>query len=82
MKQIIVAVRDKKAESYGRPFVSPTAGMAIRSFSDECQRQAEDNPMYKHPSDFALYKIADYEDETAMVSALPSPELLIEADQV
>lgn len=81
MKQIIVAVRDSQADVYGRPYFVPTEGMAIRSFSDEVNRAADDNPLYKHAKDFALYNIGSYDDATAMIECLNPPRLLINADQ-
>ena len=54
MKQVICAVRDSAADVFGRPYFVPTAGVAIRSFTDEVNRQADENQFYKHPKDFAL----------------------------
>jgi hypothetical protein len=81
MKQVICAVRDSAADVFGRPYFVPTAGVAIRSFTDEVNRQADDNQFYKHPKDFALYEIGMYDDATAMVETHPQPKLLINADQ-
>ena len=53
MKQVICAVRDSAADVFGRPYFVPTAGVAIRSFTDEVNRGADDNQFYKHPKDFA-----------------------------
>lgn len=81
MKQIVVAVRDVQADVFGRPYFVPTEGMAIRSFSDEVNRPADDNPLYKHAKDFALYLIGHYDDNTAILEAVNPPRLLINADQ-
>lgn len=82
MIQIIVAVRDAKADSFGRPFFVPTVGLGVRSFQDEVNRAAEDNAFYRHPEDFALYELGTYDDETACLSSHSVPKLLIQADQV
>lgn len=81
MKQMVVAVRDSAADVFGRPYFVPTASMAIRSFSDEVNRESDDNPLYKHPSDFALYEIGSYEEEVGKLISLELPKLLIQADQ-
>lgn len=81
MKQVIVAVRDSAADVFGRPYFVPTAGVAIRSFTDEVNRQADDNSFSKHPKDFALYEIGVYDDATAMIECHAQPKLLINADQ-
>lgn len=82
MKQVIVCVRDKKVDAFGRPFFVPSAGAAIRSFDDEVNRVDPDNQMNKHSSDFALYEIGVYDDSVALIECYPQPKLLIEADQV
>lgn len=81
MIMTIVAVRDKKADCYSRPFFAQTPAAAIRSFTDEVNRNAEDNPYAKHPEDYALYELGKYEDSEASFSVLPVPRLLIEGDQ-
>lgn len=82
MIQIVVAVRDAKADCFGRPFFVPTVGLGVRSFQDEVNRAAEDNPFYRHPEDFALYELGTYDDEIAQLSSHDVPKLLIQADQV
>jgi len=41
MNKVVVAVRDSAADAFMSPFVSPSNGMAIRSFRDEVNRAAE-----------------------------------------
>ena len=43
MKMIVVSIKDRAADAYGRPFYVPSVGVAIRSFQDEVNRAAEDN---------------------------------------
>ena len=81
MKQLVIAVRDSAADVFGRPYFVPTAGIAIRSFTDEVNRKADDNQLHKHAKDFALYEIGEYDDATGMVVCHPQPKLLINADQ-
>lgn len=82
MKQVIVAVRDSKAVVFGRPFFVATAGVAIRSFTDEVNRDAPDNQFSQHPGDFALYQLGMYDDETGSITCFDQPRLLIQADQL
>jgi hypothetical protein len=81
MKSIIIAVRDKKADVYGLPNCVHNDAIAIRSFSDQVNKQDSANLWNQHPSDFALYKIGTYDDQTAQIETLQTPDLLIEADQ-
>jgi hypothetical protein len=64
MKLFIVTVFDKGAAAYNRPFFVPSLGLAIRGFQDELNREAEDNPMFKHPSDFELYSLGSFDDNS------------------
>lgn len=82
MKQVIIAVRDSKADAFGRPFFVASTGIAIRSFDDEVNRKDNENQMFNHPSDFALYELGTYDDSTAMIECYPQPKLLVQADQV
>lgn len=64
MKYKIVSVYDSVAMGYGRPAFVGSLGSAIRSFQDECRRESVDNEMFKHPSDFRLCSLGEYDDET------------------
>jgi hypothetical protein len=82
MKLIICSVRDSAADAFGRPFFMSSVGIAIRSFTDEVNNETPDNPLNKHPKDFALYELGEYDDNTAMIVCHDQPKLLIHADQV
>lgn len=82
MMQVIVAVRDSKSNLFGRPFFVQSTGVGIRSFTDEVNRVADDNPFHKHPGDFALYQLGVYDDETGYIECPAQPQLLIQADQL
>lgn len=64
MKLFIIALRDIKADVYGQPNFVPNLGAAVRQFGDECNREAQDNMLYKHPEDFELYEIGTWSDAT------------------
>ena len=40
MKQVVVAIKDRAANAFGRPFFVATDGVAIRSFMDAYRRSA------------------------------------------
>lgn len=67
------SVRDRQADSFANPMFLLAAGQAIRSFSDEVNRSAPDNPLYHHPDDFDLYCLGQFDTSTGLFSAL-SPE--------
>jgi len=65
MKLKILVVRDIKADVYGQPFYSATKGAAVRNFGDQCQNGDPNNMLTKHPEDFELYYLGEYDDENA-----------------
>ena len=60
----VVSVRDDAVQAFNRPFYTVSVGQAHRSFSDEVNRKADDNPMFKHASDFSLWHLGSFDDET------------------
>jgi len=77
MKLVIVAVKDRAAETYGRPMFVPAIGVALRSFSDEINRNDPNNQLYNHPDDFDLYDLGTFDDSTAEFEIKNNPDLLI-----
>lgn len=61
----IFTVFDKKLTAYAQPFFSVNTATALRAFGDACQDQG--SMLFQHPEDFQLYKIADYDDQTALI---------------
>ena len=63
MQQIVVAVFDRAAQIFGRPFFVQASGQAIRSFTDEVNRtDSERGEFARHPDDFDLWQLAVYDD--------------------
>lgn len=77
----VCAVRDTVADVYHRPYFMQSAGVAVRSFTDEVMREGEDNQLYKHPQDFVLYELGTYDDADAKFTLHDAPKHLIKADQ-
>lgn len=77
MKIEIVAMYDSAAQMFGRPFFVQSTGIAIRSFSDEIKREANDNDLYKHPEDFTLYHLGSFDDSMGQFELPSSPIQLI-----
>lgn len=64
MKILVVSVKDRALDAYGNPFYVHALGQAIRSFSDEINRNAPDNTMYNHAGDYDLYHLGTYDNDT------------------
>lgn len=65
----VVAVRDSALDAFDRPFFTPSIGVAVRSFGDEIKRP--DSPMHKHPEDFELWHLGEYDDTTGRIAQAP-----------
>ncbi len=62
----IFAIYDNKATAYMQPFFAGTPGLALRSFSDSANSQ--ETIFNKHPTDFCLFEIGEFNDETAEIN--------------
>jgi hypothetical protein len=76
MINIICSVKDRAADAFGRPLFVPSVGLAIRSFSDEVNRQADDNQMFHHSGDFDLFELGIFDDNTGIIECHSQPKLL------
>lgn len=63
----IFAVYDSKACYFGTPFFMPSTGAAVRMFSDLANDAR--SMVNRHPSDFVLYCIGNFDDNSGMVIA-------------
>ena len=77
----VVSVKDRAADVFNRPFFVPHRNVAIRDFSDEVNRVAVDNQLNKHPDDFDLYLLAEFNDSSGSFIN-NDPQVLIRAKDV
>jgi len=82
MKLVLCSVKDRAADAFGRPMFVPSVGVAIRSFSDEVNRQDADNQLFNHPDDFDLYEFGEFDDNTGQFALHELPKLLSLGKQV
>ena len=60
-------VYDSKAEAYLQPWGNKTKGQAIRMFTDTVRD--EKSNFNKHPEDYTLFEIGEYDESTAELLA-------------
>ena len=60
--QKLYTVYDEKAEAFLPPFFVPAHGLALRAFKD-CVN-SKDHQFGKHPSDYTLFYLGDWDDVT------------------
>lgn len=81
MKLVVVSIRDRAAQCFSRPVFTQTEGTAIRSFTDELNREGADNELAKHPEDFDLYVVGVFDDDDGLFTCESIPRLLLKGDQ-
>lgn len=74
MNLTIVAIHDRATDAYSTPIFVHTTGQAIRGFQDEINEP--NNPMSKHPDDYDLYQLGEYDNATGAFTNLKEPRQL------
>ena len=82
MKLVLCSMKDRAADAFARPMFVPSIGVAIRSFSDEINRQADDNQLYQHPDDFDLYDLGVFDDSNGKFELHDEPKQIAIGKQV
>lgn len=73
----IFSVYDKKAVAYNLPVFYHQKGQAIRAFQDAVTDPQ--SPFNKHPEDFSIFHVGEWNDTTGVITPLPNPVPLEEA---
>lgn len=74
MMLVVYSVRDFKSGAFAPPFFSPRDESAVRAFADAVL--GGDGYMLRHPEDFALFALGDYNDATGMIAGYEAPRAL------
>ena len=82
MKSGIYSIYDKAADLYLNPWIAGSPGLANRTFTDEVNRNAEQNNLYHHPDDFLLCQLGYIDQKTGIIEAFPDPQLVTKASDV
>lgn len=60
----VFAVRDGALSEFMNPFFCPSAGVALRAFSDECNNDT--SPFHVHPEDYELFELGEFVTESGV----------------
>jgi hypothetical protein len=82
MISVIVSVKDSAAEAFGRPMYLQSLGVAIRSFTDEVNREDKDNQLFNHPDDFDLYELGAFDDSIGRYELRDNPIVIVRGKDV
>ncbi|AJK28233.1 putative nonstructural protein [Eel River basin pequenovirus] len=80
MKHKIVSVYDSAAAVYNKPFPVGTTALAVRGFVDALM--APDSDLAKHPTDYSLFIVAEFDDNTGTFTSVEPPECLAKAHEL
>lgn len=81
MRYKVLSVRDRATDVFSQPFFAASVGAAVRGFSDEVNRAADNNQLYKHPEDFDLYLLGEFDDATGSFECGPPKQVAVGKDQ-
>lgn len=77
---LVCSVFDVKVGAYAAPFFVRTRGEAVRSFMDACED--DKLPFRRHPEDYDLYCLGDFDEVSGLLTALAPCERLIRAVEI
>jgi len=77
MKLKVYAIYDIKVQLFQQPFYMQTNLQAIRGFADLVND--EKSSLNKHPEDYRLFELGDYDEESGTFKNTEQPVLLAEA---
>ncbi|QXP08299.1 MAG: nonstructural protein [Arizlama microvirus] len=64
----LYSVYDKRAREFGSPMAMPTDAHAVRSFTQEVNREDTGNMLNQFPEDFAIYHVGDFNQELGQIT--------------
>lgn len=79
MSKVYYAVFDRKAEMYSTPFLEIKDGTAIRAVQDIVINN-KDHAFAKHPSDFSLHRLGEFDEMSGVITGKNKPEKIIEIE--
>lgn len=74
----LVSLYDRATEAYGPIMTVPTRAVALREFRQACNDNT--SPISKHPTDYELYQLATYDDQTGEI--ITAHEMLARAEDM
>lgn len=85
MELVICCVFDSAVGAFGRPHFVRSRGESLRAFQDEVNREPTKeipNPLFSHSTDYQLYYLGTFDDNTGKFTMPAMPEKMINATDV
>lgn len=74
MRLMMFGVWDDKVGAFAPPFFAVAKGQASRMFGDWVNDP--NTPLNRHPEDYRLHVLGEFDDQSGQVAGLPMPELV------
>ncbi|WNK12611.1 MAG: nonstructural protein [Microvirus sp.] len=71
----LYSLRDVKLGTYAPPMCYHNDGVAVRELGDYLE--AQDSPFRKHPYDYDLYQVGEWNEQTAQLKQLDTPRHVV-----
>lgn len=68
MKTEIFAVHDSAADAFAQPMFFKNTATSLRAFAAACRDENTD--LHQHPSDYTLFKIGEFDEDSGKLTAL------------
>lgn len=70
MKMVVGSVFDAKVQVWSQPFVMQNKGALTRAWEESCNDPQ--TQFFKHPTDFSMFIIGEWDDENGQIRMLES----------
>jgi len=80
MLKLVFTIYDVKAHTYRNPMIADTRGDFMRSLTDVVNEP--DTLFYKHPTDFSLFELGQYDTETGTFVLSKAPEYICQLQEL
>lgn len=76
-KLMVFALRDRQSAVFQLPMCVPAFGPLVRELTDAVNDE-RNGMLYKHPEDYQLYRLGDFDDNTGVFSCEKLPDMVLD----
>lgn len=82
MKYKVFSVLDNGVSTFGAPMFARHVGEMVRSLETEVNRDDERNMLNRHPEDFVLFELGEFDDQSGAFELHVTPQHVMRALEV
>lgn len=80
-RQVFV-LQDIKGSTFGNPVFVPSLGTLVRDIQDVVNDPKSDQLLSKHPSDFRLFRLGEFDDASGIFKLSEHPEFVLDCSSL